>query len=211
MAKRTWEAGPAYLDAVAFLYEKVYPAAMPHGRALRILITSFEPGTGKSTLALNLARVAVAHGATTLLIESGQRSSVLANMIPPEAAPGLIGTTHAPRVGYLLSGESHADLCLVPRAHPGDAELIGALGAQGGGAPMPESTSIVIFDGDTLFDEATADLATTADLILVIAGPSDIGWLSAENPAGQLGVSPQAIAGYVMSPVESPSVRNDSV
>ena len=92
-------------------------------QALVVGISSPHPGTGKTTLAYNLALLAARCGHRTLLIDGDLRRSTLTRSIAPQ---------HEHGIASLLTGKADPSSCFV--AHADNLHLLGALPASDGGS-----------------------------------------------------------------------------
>lgn len=196
----TWEPSPAYMAAVDDLWSSIDLEIGRRG-CVRVLVTSFGPGTGKTLFAMALARTAARAGVPTLLIDSNPCAPAPIEALPSDARPGLVGDPDAPRVGFVLREPRAADLCIVPLVD--DEEALARRARRNGDSVMPETARLVIYDGATLVESGTADLAATSDAILVLVGPDDEEELTTADPAAEIGVPAGRVLGYVRTPLAS--------
>jgi polysaccharide biosynthesis transport protein len=127
--------------------------------ARSVLVTSANPGEGKTTVAWNLARAEAAFGAKVLMVEADMRRPVLARRLGASASPGLSqlltaegrledviqstgfqeaanGNAPAARLDVLLAG--------TPPSNP--AELLGSDRMQAVLEAIPEAYDLVVLD-----------------------------------------------------------------
>ncbi len=195
---------PEYLTVAEELFESL-PLAGLAATAVKVLITSFGTGTGKTMLSYSLARHAARLGISTLLVESNTETPILGSLLPASARAGLVGMAESPRVGYMLNDQDLAELCIVPILEDED-RVVRQLQNQAikpDAAIMPSHARLIIFDGGIMSNDDVVELAGSVDIVLVVAGPSDRAYLRREDPAARLDIDPQIIAGYVGSPVET--------
>jgi capsular exopolysaccharide synthesis family protein len=127
--------------------------------AQSVLVTSANPGEGKTTVAWNLARAEAAFGANVLIVEADMRRPVLARSLGASATPGLSqllnaeasledlvqstafderenGSASTARIDVLLAG--------TPPSNP--AELLGSDRMQAVLETVPEAYDLVVLD-----------------------------------------------------------------
>ena len=156
--------------SIVKLWRALTPEEMVLGQgfAWTVLVTSISAGVGKTTIAANLARLAAAQGARTLLIEANSRNPQLARMIEPDAKPGLIEVGGVERVLYTATAHGAGSLCFVP-IMASESRIVRRLSGRWGAARIEGIEGhfdFVIVDGPSSEDAADVrKLAANADRI----------------------------------------------
>ncbi len=102
-------------------------------QALVVGISSPHPGTGKTTLAYNLALLAARCGNRTLLIDGDLRRATLTRSIAPQHEHGITS---------LLSGKAEPSSCIV--THAANLHFLGAVPAPDAGHPSEALASLAM-------------------------------------------------------------------
>ncbi len=135
------------------------------GSARSVLVTSANPGEGKTTVAWNLARAEAAAGAKVLMVEADMRRPVLARSLGAIAGPGL---------SQLLTAEGHLE---------DSVQSVGFKESENGSAPTgwvdlllagtPPSNPAELLDSDRM--QAVLETMPKAyDLVVVDTPPASV-------------------------------------
>jgi non-specific protein-tyrosine kinase len=124
-----------------------------------VLVTSANPGEGKTTVAWNLARAEAAFGANVLIVEADMRRPVLARSLGAQATPGLSQLLTAEvhledlvqSTGFQESENGHSstariDVLLAGTPPSNPAELLGSDRMQAVLETVPEAYDLVVLD-----------------------------------------------------------------
>lgn len=163
-------------ESYEFLLSSIEYALAPlEGKTL--LITSAEPGQGKTEIALQLAVTAVLQGRRTLLVDGDLRVRSLTHLMDADGGPGLVDlAVSAPRQyrSYvqsrrILGGE--AQVSLLPAGSTAD-EGAGSLrhaGVRRGMKAISEELDLLIVDSAPLLATAdTTTLSRSVDAMLLV-------------------------------------------
>ena len=146
-------------------------------RAGFFLVTSVEPGAGKTTTASNLAIVAADSGRPTILIDADMRRSYLHRIWDCDREPGLsallVGETES--LDDVLRPTTVDRLLLLPagRRPPNPAELLGSPRMIELMQELAERAEVVVLDAPPVF--AVADARILASLVTGTLLVADLG------------------------------------
>ena len=156
----------------------VYKACLAAGRGgfgrkktISVLVTSGQAGSGKTTVAANLAWMAAAAGRRVLLIEANPASPSLASVLPPDAPARLLKRAGVLRPIYRLAAGS-VGLSVAPiLANERDVCLRLALrGGDAGTSKASEDFDFIVFDGPVVVKgEQASSLAGAADRVVLVS------------------------------------------
>lgn len=132
---------------------------LDEGSARSVLVTSANPGEGKTTVAWNLARAEAASGAKVLMVEADLRRPVLARSLGAAAGPGLSQLLTAEvrledsiqSIGVGTSANGNAptgtiDVLLAGAPPSNPAELLGSDRMQAVLETIPKGYDLVVLD-----------------------------------------------------------------
>ena len=193
----------AFADAIGQAFQaSLGRLSRRRGRSSHVvLVTSLQPGAGKSVVASNLAFAAAAAGRSVLLIDGHAEAPVLSALISPELAPGVIELNGDYRPLFHVPGSKGA-IDLVPIL-PDEEEICFRLAQQRGFSPVRGingTYDFVVIDGPTLRGEDDdRDLARAADRILIVVPEGEIDRTPVEDLLYELEVPLDKFAGTVIS------------
>ncbi|MBV8565974.1 MAG: polysaccharide biosynthesis tyrosine autokinase [Methylobacteriaceae bacterium] len=163
----------AFSNAIRALREELRSAA--GGRRVKVvLVTSDEPGVGKSTIAVNLARAAAERGERVLAIDANPANPTLGQLVMPQSDPGLIELAGTTRLIYTVDRADEGTLSIVPILAD-EPVIVRRLLRHTSVEPLDGIKSnfdFVVIDGPTIGDDDTARMVAEAVDQVVLVMPS---------------------------------------
>ncbi len=150
-----------------------------------ILVTSAEPGAGKSTVLANLSTALADHDSPVLLVDSDLRRPAMHRVFDLSSSPGLADLIAEPaliRNSLQLSNNPYLKVLACGHSAKDPAQLMKELRTKEILQELGEETSIILLDSPPLLGAVDARiLAGMADLVLVIVreGQTELKDLSA--------------------------------
>jgi succinoglycan biosynthesis transport protein ExoP len=124
-----------------------------------VVVTSAQPGEGKTSIAVTLARSLALAGSRTVLVDLDLRRP---------GAHALLGVASGPGCADLLQGERTLDECLQLLAVPGSSSSAEPFSFLPAGTPTPNPTELL---GGEAMTRLLAGLAGNADIVLLDTPP----------------------------------------
>jgi uncharacterized protein involved in exopolysaccharide biosynthesis/Mrp family chromosome partitioning ATPase len=195
-----------FSEAVEAIYDRLEAEARKRrdeddaeGRPLIVLVAATWPRAGASTLAANLARVAAAQGARTLLIDA-HAAHPAQHRAAPDNAPGtLIEAAGQTRPLVRLTPYSQS-LSLIP-SWPDEASVCAAIAEESVFQPVAGINGhfdFVVMDGpDASDEEGLRDLVVAADQILLVVSNEPGDEEDAPDLLRRIGAPEQDFAAFV--------------
>jgi len=169
------DARPGYLESYRHLRSALLLSSFGEGRPQILLFTSASPAEGKTTIAINLARLLARSGLRVVLVDADGQGGGMSRLLGDKVQPGLLdylrGEAPAKNVLYptefenllMLPGGTHNEQSEGLFLRPKLADLIHEL---------RESAEFVILDGaPILASDAAALLVPYADTVILVTRP----------------------------------------
>jgi succinoglycan biosynthesis transport protein ExoP len=170
-----------------------------------VLITSADEGIGKTTIAANLARAAMAKGKAALLIDGNPANPSLSELLQPGQKPGLIELAGTTRVIYPIFDDGESSLHVVPLL-AAEERIVARLMRRPSTERfdgITDNFDFVIIDGPTLSAGDEARIAARAvDCIVVVTAAPNHDDLSLDDILDELDVPARKFGGAVLSMVD---------
>lgn len=185
--------------------------ALRSGQTHRLLITSAEPGEGKSSTAYGIARAFAEGGRRVLLIDCDLRRPVLHDMLGLSGKPGLSGVLASGKVGDAISEGPVANLFVLPSgqvpAVPTD--LFNSAGFADLMAAFEREFDIIILDAPPVLGLADVPVLASgpnvATVFVVEAGRTEVE--AARNALSRLASGNAVVVGGVMAKFDFAQAR----
>jgi uncharacterized protein involved in exopolysaccharide biosynthesis/Mrp family chromosome partitioning ATPase len=194
-----------FSKSILALFEALTRQQTRSGETRTVLITSADEGTGKTTIAANLARAAMAEGKATLLIDGNPANPSLSGLLQPGQKPGLIELAGTTRVVYPISEDDRSSLHVVPLL-AAEERIVARLTRRSSTERFDGITNnfdFVIIDGPTLSAGDEARIAARAvDCIVVVTALPNHDDLSLDDILDELDVPARKFGGAVLSMVD---------
>lgn len=185
--------------------------ALPSGGSQRLLVTSAEPGEGKSSTAYGIARAFAEGGRRTILVDCDLRRPALHDMLGLAADPGLSGVLASGALSSAITAGPVTNLSVLPSgAVPAvPTDLLGSAAFAQLMRKFGQDFDVVVLDGPPVLGLADVPvLASGKDvstLFVVEAGRTDVD--AARNALSRLSASKAQIVGGVMAKFDFAQAR----
>ncbi|MBS7668930.1 GumC family protein [Croceicoccus gelatinilyticus] len=185
--------------------------ALPSGGSQRLLVTSAEPGEGKSSTAYGIARAFAEGGRRTLIVDCDLRRPALHDMLGLAAEPGLSGVLASGDAASAIVAGPVANLSVLPSgAVPAvPTDLLGSPEFAQLMGKFERDFDIIVLDGPPVLGLADVPVLASgkdvATLFVVEAGRTDVE--AARNALSRLAAGSARIVGGVMAKFDFAEAR----
>ena len=194
-----------FSKSIIALFEALSAQATRSGTARTVLITSAGEASGKTTIAVNLARAAMAAGEAALLIDGNPAHPSLADLLQPGQKAGLVELAGTTRIIYPLSEHGDGSLHVVPLL-AAEERIVARLERRGSAERfdgIAGNFGFVIIDGPTISAGEEARIAAGAvDCIVFVTAAPERDDLSLDEILDELDVPARKFGGAVLSMVD---------
>ncbi|MDN5895644.1 MAG: polysaccharide biosynthesis tyrosine autokinase [Nocardioides sp.] len=177
-----------------------------------LLVTSAEPGEGKTTVACNLAVTAARFGLRVILVDADLRRPTIAQYFGLGSPPGMTDmlSEGSDLDSYLVSvGPQNLQLLSGGSIPPNPAELLASDGARDALSDLRARADLVIIDSAPVSRVAdTRELMPSADLVMVVVRHAVTRTRRLVDATERIRLAGGTVAGTVFNGVDTRDARN---
>lgn len=192
-------------SAITEAYRRLYISVLfnrPNRAVQTILVTSPEPGAGKSTTAINLAVTAARAGARTLIVDADLRKPQVYNLLGKDPGPFLMDLLEETKLDARELATNFDNLFAVTIREPlADADVVLSSGKMADLVKRLRSAfDIIVFDSPPVLSVADAlFLSSQCDVTVVVASAGQTEMEALEQTTGELHDAGAEVIGTVLN------------